>query len=204
MLEEITRIPVPVLKMEKPFSDYGIAQRMSWAAARKTTKEEDEAYSLMGLFSIKIPVLYGEGRQAFQRLQEEIVKKDIDTSLFAWDWEDGGSRDDSSQSSMSVQDYKHKSYLFAASPSDFRECKAVSFNTVADMTSQERWWFDRKLVSLPSSRSSVRSKVSSYPRPTASRQKLGNAEQDCVEFRIARPSLLFHLTLWRPGSCSNI
>ena len=43
VLEEITRIPVPVLKMEKPFSDYGIAQRMSWAAARKTTKEEDEA-----------------------------------------------------------------------------------------------------------------------------------------------------------------
>jgi hypothetical protein len=46
-----------------------------WAEKRETTHEEDEAYSLLGIFNIQIPVLYGEGREnAFKRLREEIDK----------------------------------------------------------------------------------------------------------------------------------
>ncbi len=37
-----------------------IAQKMSWAARRKTTRIEDQAYSLMGLFQVNMPLLYGE------------------------------------------------------------------------------------------------------------------------------------------------
>jgi ankyrin repeat protein len=68
-----------------------IAQRMSWAAQRKTTRIEDLAYCLMGIFGIYMPMLYGEGERAFIRLQEEIMRITDDHSLFAWRWtEDHG------------------------------------------------------------------------------------------------------------------
>lgn len=61
-----------------------VAKRMSWAAHRRTTRPEDVAYCLMGLFSVKMPMLYGEGQRAFLRLQEEIMKQSDDQSLLAW------------------------------------------------------------------------------------------------------------------------
>ena len=84
VLERITRIPQEVLRFERDMADASIAQRMSWASRRKTTRVEDEAYCLMGIFGINMPTLYGEGRMAFYRLQEEIMKTSTDTSLFAW------------------------------------------------------------------------------------------------------------------------
>jgi len=42
------------------------------------------AYSLLGIFNVYMPMLYGEGDQAFIRLQEEIMKNSNDHSLFAW------------------------------------------------------------------------------------------------------------------------
>jgi hypothetical protein len=58
---------------------------MSWAASRVTTRAEDRAYSLLGLFDVNMPLLYGEGeRKAFLRLQGEIMKNSDDHSLFAW------------------------------------------------------------------------------------------------------------------------
>lgn len=61
-----------------------LAQRMSWAATRETTRIEDEAYSLLGIFDVNMPLIYGEGRKAFLRLQEEIVRRSRDQSIFAW------------------------------------------------------------------------------------------------------------------------
>ncbi|XHF96530.1 hypothetical protein AWENTII_000160 [Aspergillus wentii] len=58
---------------------------MSWAADRKTTRTEDVAYCLMGIFGINMPLLYGEGKNAFIGLQEEIMKDSDDQSLFAWE-----------------------------------------------------------------------------------------------------------------------
>ena len=58
---------------------------MSWIAERKTTRREDIAYALMGLFDVNMPLLYGEGeKKAFQRLQAEIIKFSTDESIFAW------------------------------------------------------------------------------------------------------------------------
>lgn len=45
---------------------------------------EDRAYCLMGLFDVNMPLLYGEGTKAFQRLQEEILQRSEDQSLLAW------------------------------------------------------------------------------------------------------------------------
>ena len=61
------------------------AQKMSWASGRKTTRLEDMAYSLMGIFEVNMPLLYGEGTNAFTRLQHEIVKVSDDESIFAWE-----------------------------------------------------------------------------------------------------------------------
>jgi hypothetical protein len=61
-----------------------IARRMSWAAKRVTTRTEDLAYCLLGIFDVNMPLLYGEGEKAFVRLQEEILKDSEDQSLFAW------------------------------------------------------------------------------------------------------------------------
>lgn len=66
-------------------SRISIAQKMSWAAHRTTTRSEDIAYCLLGIFDINMPLLYGEGgAKAFKRLQEEIIKKSTDQSIFAW------------------------------------------------------------------------------------------------------------------------
>ena len=62
-----------------------VGRRMSWAASRQTTRPEDMAYCLIGLFQVNMPMLYGEGgEQAFVRLQEEIMRDRNDLSLFAW------------------------------------------------------------------------------------------------------------------------
>ncbi|KAI3397690.1 hypothetical protein diail_10459 [Diaporthe ilicicola] len=63
---------------------FSVARKMSWASNRKTTRKEDMAYCLLGIFDISMPLLYGEGSKAFIRLQEEIVKSYDDESLFAW------------------------------------------------------------------------------------------------------------------------
>jgi hypothetical protein len=57
---------------------------MSWAAGRETSRKEDEAYCLLGIFNINMPLLYGEGGKAFVRLQQEIIKQSQDESIFAW------------------------------------------------------------------------------------------------------------------------
>ncbi|KAH9940772.1 heterokaryon incompatibility protein-domain-containing protein [Epithele typhae] len=81
-LKDATGIPAEVLRFETPFADMSIAARMSWASSRVTTRIEDRAYCLFGLFGINIPVLYGEGGNAFYRLLEEIMKISGDPSLF--------------------------------------------------------------------------------------------------------------------------
>jgi hypothetical protein len=61
-----------------------VAQKMSWAAGRLTTRSEDLAYCLLGIFGIHMPLLYGEGRDAFRRFQEELLKVSADQTIFAW------------------------------------------------------------------------------------------------------------------------
>lgn len=64
-----------------------VAERMQWASLRQSTRIEDAAYCLLGLFDVNMPLLYGEGAKAFIRLQLEIIRKTDDESIFAW-WQD--------------------------------------------------------------------------------------------------------------------
>lgn len=85
-----------------------IAQKMSWISARQTSRKEDMAYCLLGLFDVNMPLLYGEGDKAFMRLQHEIIKTTTDESIFAWKnpklWSSG---------------------IFARSPADFIDSGGV-------------------------------------------------------------------------------
>lgn len=80
VISSITRIAEPHL-VGKSFSSAPVGERMSWAAERTTTRREDIAYCLLGLFSIHMPILYGERERAFLRLQEEIIKTSTDCKL---------------------------------------------------------------------------------------------------------------------------
>jgi hypothetical protein len=84
-LGSITQIDVLVLWKPAYMRAKSVAARMSWASKRKTTREEDLAYCLLGLFDVNMPLLYGEGERAFTRLQEEIIRISDDHSIFAWD-----------------------------------------------------------------------------------------------------------------------
>ncbi|KAL9632662.1 MAG: hypothetical protein Q9204_003704 [Flavoplaca sp. TL-2023a] len=80
-LSEICCINIEHLSNPKKAS---VATKMSWASKRQTTREEDIAYSLLGLFGVNMPLIYGEGANAFFRLQCEIIRSSADESLFAW------------------------------------------------------------------------------------------------------------------------
>ena len=84
ILTRITRVPEYILKEGLVGNRPCVAQIMSWAAKRTTTRLEDRAYSLMGLLDVNMPMLYGEGKKAFHRLQLEIIRTSNDQSIFAW------------------------------------------------------------------------------------------------------------------------
>ncbi|KAH7360664.1 hypothetical protein BKA65DRAFT_523610 [Rhexocercosporidium sp. MPI-PUGE-AT-0058] len=68
----ITGIHEKVIGYHAEPESFNIAQRISWASKRTTTR-----------FWCHMPLLYGEGERAFVRLQEEIMKHSNDHSLFA-------------------------------------------------------------------------------------------------------------------------
>jgi hypothetical protein len=88
------------------------------------------AYCLLGIFGIHMPLLYGEGDQAFVRLQEEMMKKSHDDPILAWEFSTtlkltGGSGYSLSASSPTD--------ILAKSPRNFKNCRGIvlAANTVA-------------------------------------------------------------------------
>ncbi|PKS06181.1 hypothetical protein jhhlp_007498 [Lomentospora prolificans] len=110
-------------------SNYSVAQRMSWAAKRQTTRVEDEAYCLLGIFGVNMPLLYGEGKMAFIRLQEEIMRRSDDQSIFVWTMTDTAT-----------------SGLLAPSPSCFAGAKDV--RRIADRTYESPFFLTNKGIQI--------------------------------------------------------
>lgn len=94
VIERATGIPLVLLNrpdkesLQRTFArhDFPVAQKISWAAQRRTTRAEDAAYCLLGIFGVNMPLVYGEGgAKAFRRLQEQIIRSGGgDGSLFIW------------------------------------------------------------------------------------------------------------------------
>ncbi|PMD20393.1 HET-domain-containing protein, partial [Hyaloscypha hepaticicola] len=89
LISEITNIDKRVLQGINAAWDFSTATRMSWAAQRQTTRIEDIAYCLLGIFQVNLPMIYGEGANAFFRLQEEIVRRTNDLTVLAWNQKEG-------------------------------------------------------------------------------------------------------------------
>lgn len=76
----ITGVPQHVLQNHARSMSLSTEERLSWIRGRKTTKEEDMSYSLLGIFNVTMPVIYGEGAEkARERLVEEIRKGSMST-----------------------------------------------------------------------------------------------------------------------------
>jgi hypothetical protein len=74
VISEITHIPILALR-NKPLNTFSVQERMSWTKNRQTTRKEDEAYALLGLFGISMLPMYGEGKEhALKRLRKKIIK----------------------------------------------------------------------------------------------------------------------------------
>ncbi|KIM65664.1 hypothetical protein SCLCIDRAFT_1157965 [Scleroderma citrinum Foug A] len=86
-LSRITGVPSHILADGFSSNRPCVAQIISWAVNRTTTRVEDRAYSLLGLLDVNMPMLYGEGRKAFHRLQLEIIRASNDQSIFAWGYD---------------------------------------------------------------------------------------------------------------------
>ncbi|KAI0104352.1 HET-domain-containing protein [Daldinia grandis] len=116
-LAHVTGIPGSLISTPKTsLSQYSVAQKMSWAAHRLSTRVEDIAYSLLGIFEINMPLLYGEGAKAFVRLQEEILKETDDHSLLCW-----------TVPRFSPRAWSLES-VFAKSPNDFADSGNIAGN----------------------------------------------------------------------------
>ncbi|KAL3293825.1 HET-domain-containing protein [Colletotrichum asianum] len=83
-LEEITSIDRQVLLASRDLEDVSVAEKMKWISYRTTKKVEDMSYCMFGIFGINLPTIYGEGPNAFRRLQEEIIRTLDDVTIFLW------------------------------------------------------------------------------------------------------------------------
>ena len=106
------------------FNEACVAQKMFWASTRETTRVEDQAYCLLGLFGINLPLLYGERQNAFLRLQLEIIRVSQDDSIFAW------TKPSNLERSNAILEYKHENML-AVDPSQFVE-RSVTFRVAGE------------------------------------------------------------------------
>jgi hypothetical protein len=77
-IHEITGIAILALR-GTPLSQFSVDERLLWVEKRQTTRKEDEAYSLLGIFGVYMPPIYGEGRDhAFKRLRREMERSSND------------------------------------------------------------------------------------------------------------------------------
>lgn len=107
VLNTITGISKMLLAGVTQLGDHSVAEKMHWAHKRRTSRDEDIAYCLLGIFGVSMPLMYGEGgRIAFRRLQRTILESGCDNSIFLWT--------DTNHLSGNHCD------LFANSPWDFR------------------------------------------------------------------------------------
>lgn len=85
LIVEVTGIAALALQ-SKPLSNFSVEERLSWVTNRQTTHPEDKVYSLLGIFGVSFPLIYGEGEaRALNRLRDEIERRTSSISvLTAW------------------------------------------------------------------------------------------------------------------------
>ena len=120
VLTAVTGVSEDVLEDSVLLARLPVARRMSWVSRRQTTRLEDMAYCMLGIFDIYMPLIYGEGEKSFVRLQEEIAKQSGDLSLFAW------------KASPPAHDSDSHNFrgILARSPKEFADCHRMKFRHI--------------------------------------------------------------------------
>ena len=137
-LSEATGVPAPILVHSRSLFTIPVASRMRWASKRFTTREEDLAYCLLGLFNVNMPLLYGEGPKAFVRLQQEILKVTNDHTMFLW----GLLPEAEYQTAIALANGVRTTGMVAQNPRDFRKVhdatpiESSSFTGTAEITAR--------------------------------------------------------------------
>ncbi|KAI1028299.1 hypothetical protein LB503_002113 [Fusarium chuoi] len=121
-IEDITGISRKFLLGWVDFHQASVAQRMSWASKRMTRRDEDIAYCLLGIFNVTMPMIYGEGRKAFERLQLKIMEQTTDDSILAWGVKVQGME---FESQTGPREDNTSAGIFATSPVDFAKCGRI-------------------------------------------------------------------------------
>ncbi|KAH7928294.1 HET-domain-containing protein [Leucogyrophana mollusca] len=116
VIAEVTGVDRRVLSKSLSLEEVSVAKKMSWASERETTRVEDRAYSLMGIFGVHMPLIYGEGGHTFIGPRHEIIRTSNDQSIFAW-----GLKDRTYHGFLLAR----KECLLALSPSAFRNSAKV-------------------------------------------------------------------------------
>lgn len=127
VLRAITNIGRSVLRDPSSLHAVSVARRMSWAANRQTSRIEDKAYCLLGIFDVNLPLIYGERTKAFIRLQQAIALSSNDMSLFAWLGDQNGPYYTDEYSGLFSQDPSQFSVCTRVTPVDDRLLPAVSW-----------------------------------------------------------------------------
>jgi hypothetical protein len=145
-----SRFNIDCETLEHPHTIFvkSVAQRMSWAAHRKATRIEDQAYSLLGIFEVNMTMQYGEGMLAFTRLQEMILQKSNDQTLFTWGLNahpieetleafrrENGERIHTRYRTDGDVLAWHENGMFADNPAQFAETGGVIFHSAHALTS---------------------------------------------------------------------
>ena len=76
--------------------------------------------SLLGIFGVNMPMLYGEGTRAFVRLQQEIIKSSTDQSILTWTGHNKSSEPEEAPEPTAAG-------ILATSPADFTNCRRISY-----------------------------------------------------------------------------
>jgi hypothetical protein len=132
VLPKRTGIDENVLRDRERMAFQSVAVKMSWASARETTRLEDIAYCLLGIFNVNMPLLYGERENAFIQLQHEILKSSTDLSIFGW-----GTRGAIILSNQDTSAPSNKHYqagycrILAPSPKEFGALNDVEADTTS-------------------------------------------------------------------------
>ncbi|KAF8432947.1 hypothetical protein L210DRAFT_3557133 [Boletus edulis BED1] len=88
-MKEATKVSARQLMALRPGLT-NIREKLRLASTRKTTRVEDAAYSLLGIFSaVGIPAIYGEGEASLGRLLANVLTRSGDVSILAWTGESG-------------------------------------------------------------------------------------------------------------------
>lgn len=155
-LSDITHIPERILDSSVDINAESVAARMSWASERNTTRVEDMAYCLLGIFDVHMPLLYGEGAKAFSRLQEQIVMDSNDDSIFAWETIN-------KDTEMRVWGMPQSLNLLARSPSQFARCADIQFARCADIEPWFRTESRQQTFDLTTKWLEIAAKLEYYP-----------------------------------------